>query len=191
MSSDFGSNRKFPSALVPPALFYRQPRFVKFEQSFPSHLPTCGQAIYLADARQRQTHRFHLFSPTRPIAMSDPNIPALLCALRKAHRLTQPQMADRMAVEERTYRSWEKGKTSPTMPPLQRLAESFGRSLTELLHVDPETGEFPQPASPEKEGAADRLAVALLNDSSLSATIKDRIVKIWKEVLRGGGGGAE
>lgn len=119
--------------------------------------------------------------------MSNLNLPVLLCALRKAQRLTQPQMAQRMCVDERTYRDWEKDRRSPTSSQLQLLAESFGRSLPDLLQVDPKTGEFPPLAPLEKEGIVDRITVALLDEPSIPQYIKRLILRVIRKVLRGGG----
>lgn len=75
--------------------------------------------------------------------MSNLNLPALLYALRKRHRLSQPEMTGRMKTQERTYRDWEKGNTAPSSHHLQELANSFERTIPDLLQVDPETGHFP------------------------------------------------
>lgn len=120
--------------------------------------------------------------------MSNLNLPVLLRALRKAQRLTQPQMAQRMCVDERTYRDWERGKTSPSVQHLEALATSFHRSLPDLLQVDPETGEFLPTVLPEKEGDADRITAALLDEPSIPQYIKNLILNTIRKVLRGGWG---
>lgn len=111
---------------------------------------------------------------------------ALLYALRKAHRLYQVDMAARMSVEERTYRSWEKGYTAPSIVPLQQLAESFGRTLLELLQVDPDTGAFPAAEPASQPNNIELFAMDLLGDPDAPPDIRDHVLKIWRK-FRGEG----
>ncbi|MFN0034556.1 MAG: helix-turn-helix transcriptional regulator [Saprospiraceae bacterium] len=121
--------------------------------------------------------------------MQSPDISRILKAIQKAQHLNQKEMATRMHIEERTYRSWLKGKTSPTTTSLQLLAESFGRTLPELFQVDTATGQFPLQQPVERPSAEDRLIVALISDPEIPQGIKERILKKVREVFRGGGGG--
>ena len=118
--------------------------------------------------------------------MSDLNLPVLLRTLRKAHRITQHQMAERMKAHERTYREWERGTTPPSVYHLHELAKSFDRNLADLLQVDLHTGEFPALTPSEKEGEVDRIMVALLHEPSIPRAIKNLILRIIKRTLSAG-----
>lgn len=119
--------------------------------------------------------------------MPDPQIHAQLRALRKAHGLTQPKMAARLPVGERTYRAWEKGDTSPTVAQLQLIAESFGRTLVELLNFDPNSGTFPAAESPASSDAANRFLVALLGEPDLLPSAKKCVLETWNNIVTRGG----
>lgn len=52
---------------------------------------------------------------------------------RKAKKLTQLKLAEKLFVSEKTVSKWENGKGIPDTNLLQKLCEIFGISLNELL----------------------------------------------------------
>lgn len=54
-------------------------------------------------------------------------------AIRKAHGLSQQQLASMAGIGMRTLQSIESGATSPTVRTLQRLADALGVQVAELL----------------------------------------------------------
>ena len=57
--------------------------------------------------------------------------------LREKHKLTQKQLADQLAVSDKTVSKWETGKGLPDIGIITDLAQALGISLAELL-----TGEY-------------------------------------------------
>ena len=54
--------------------------------------------------------------------------------LRKARRLTQPKVADRVKVTLRAYQAWESGENAVSWPNLEKLAVLFDVSPEYLQH---------------------------------------------------------
>ena len=52
---------------------------------------------------------------------------------RKAKKLTQAKLAEKLFVSEKTISKWENGNGVPDTSILQKLCEIFGVSLNELL----------------------------------------------------------
>lgn len=52
---------------------------------------------------------------------------------RKAHNMTQMELADRMNVSFQAVSNWERGQSMPDIAKLPELAECFGVSIDELL----------------------------------------------------------
>lgn len=70
-----------------------------------------------------------------------------LSALRKAHGLTQREVADRLDVSNRTISAWERGTVMPDILLLPALAELYGVTTDEIL-----TGaRRPEPGSEEQD----------------------------------------
>ena len=73
-----------------------------------------------------------------------------ITALRKAHNLTQSELADRLGVTHQAVSQWERNETLPDILILPKLAEIFGETtdhflgLTEDMAVS-ETNEEPVP----------------------------------------------
>lgn len=61
------------------------------------------------------------------------SIGEFLSALRKAHRLTQQDVADRLNVSNRTISAWERGTVMPDILLLPALAELYGVTTDEIL----------------------------------------------------------
>ena len=56
--------------------------------------------------------------------------------LRKAHKLTQPQLADKLNVGKSTVAMWETGDRQPDYKTLQKIADFFNVSVDYLLGRD-------------------------------------------------------
>ncbi len=59
-----------------------------------------------------------------------------IAALRKEHRLTQHQLAEKLGAHGNNITRWESDRFRPTTQTLQRLAEIFEVSIDELLADD-------------------------------------------------------
>lgn len=53
--------------------------------------------------------------------------------LRKQHRLSQQELADKIFVSHQTISGWESGRTDPDVDSIQKLAEIFGVSVEYLI----------------------------------------------------------
>ena len=58
---------------------------------------------------------------------------AAIKELRKQHRLTQLQLAQKLDVSDKTVSKWETGKGYPDITLLEPIANAFGISVTELI----------------------------------------------------------
>lgn len=58
----------------------------------------------------------------------------LISTERKAKKLTQAKLAEKLFVSEKTVSKWETGKGSPDTNSLQKLCEIFNISINELLN---------------------------------------------------------
>lgn len=56
-----------------------------------------------------------------------------ITALRKAHNMTQMELADKLDISFQAVSNWERGNTMPDISKLPELAEIFGISVDELL----------------------------------------------------------
>lgn len=56
-----------------------------------------------------------------------------LKALRKQKGLTQKQLADMIAVDQRTISAWEKGICEPSFDLLSKLCEIFDETFDDIL----------------------------------------------------------
>ena len=56
-----------------------------------------------------------------------------IASLRKAADMTQPELADRLAISFQAVSNWERGMSMPDISNLPELAEIFGVSIDELL----------------------------------------------------------
>jgi len=54
--------------------------------------------------------------------------------LRKAHNMTQMELADRLGISFQAVSNWERGSTMPDISKLPELAETFHTSVDELLN---------------------------------------------------------
>ena len=61
-----------------------------------------------------------------------------IAELRERHHLTQPAAAERMRVALRTYQTWEAGDAMPRWHNLQKIAESYGVTVDDILGNPPE-----------------------------------------------------
>ena len=69
-----------------------------------------------------------------------------ITALRKAHNLTQSELADRLGVTHQAVSQWERSETLPDILILPKLAEIFGETTDHFLGL---TEESAVPASTE------------------------------------------
>ena len=72
-----------------------------------------------------------------------PNIHKKIIAIRKMRGLSQPQTAELANIPFRTNQRIESGDSSVNIDYLNRLAESFQCSVSDILHFDLETKKFP------------------------------------------------
>lgn len=56
--------------------------------------------------------------------------------LRKANKLSQSQLADRIMVSRTTYASWEANKAEPDLDTIHRICEFYDVSADFLLHIE-------------------------------------------------------
>lgn len=56
-----------------------------------------------------------------------------LISLRKAHNLTQNELAEKLAYSDNMVSRWERGEIIPNIETLQKISEFYGVSLTSLL----------------------------------------------------------
>lgn len=63
-----------------------------------------------------------------------------LYSLRKLHKLSQEQVADRLGVSRQAVAKWETGETTPDIHNCTALAQLYDVSLDELVNYDGEGG---------------------------------------------------
>ena len=61
-----------------------------------------------------------------------------ITALRKAHNLTQSELADRLGVTHQAVSQWERSETLPDILILPKLAEIFGETTDHFLGLTEE-----------------------------------------------------
>ena len=74
--------------------------------------------------------------------MNKTRLPVILKELRKSHKFTQQQLADRINISQRAYSHYEKGQCEPDVSTLIKLAEIYDISLDIL------TGRYIKANSP-------------------------------------------
>ncbi len=57
--------------------------------------------------------------------------------LRKMHKMTQEDLAERIGVTRQAIAKWESGETIPDLEKCRLLAETFGVSLDDLANYEP------------------------------------------------------
>ena len=65
--------------------------------------------------------------------MDNAKIGRLICELRKEHKMTQLQLAQKMNISDKTVSKWERGLGCPDVSLLSALSEIFNVDLSELL----------------------------------------------------------
>ena len=56
-----------------------------------------------------------------------------LITLRKAHSLTQNELAEKLAYSDNMVSRWERGEITPSIETLQKISEFYNVSLSSLL----------------------------------------------------------
>lgn len=101
------------------------------------------------------------------------SLPETLKRLRQQRSLTQTQVADTVGVKQRTYASWESGRTEPAASHVSALAVCFAVSADHLLGLSPTPSALvPQSwvvdlSVVERVRQAESAADAQLSDSDL------------------------
>ena len=57
-------------------------------------------------------------------------------SLRKAKKVTQAQLAEKLGVSEQAVSKWEQGRSCPDIAILDEIADALGISLIELLGME-------------------------------------------------------
>ena len=65
--------------------------------------------------------------------------------LRKSRQLTQEELAERVGVSRQAVAKWENGETVPDLRSCCAMAETFGVTLDDLVHYDPQVTGLPIP----------------------------------------------
>ena len=65
--------------------------------------------------------------------------------LRKSRQLTQEELAERVGVSRQAVAKWENGETVPDLRSCCAMAETFGVTLDDLVHYDPQGTGLPIP----------------------------------------------
>lgn len=94
--------------------------------------------------------------------MEKKTIGTFIAALRKAHGMTQQELADRLGVSNKAVSRWERDETAPDLSLIPAIAEIFGVTCDELLK-----GEriFCESEQPKSEPKVDKQLKALVNRS--------------------------
>lgn len=94
--------------------------------------------------------------------MEKKTIGTFIAALRKAHGMTQQELADRLGVSNRAVSRWERDENAPDLSLIPAIAELFGVTCDELLK-----GEriFHESEQPKSEPKVDKQLKALVNRS--------------------------
>lgn len=71
------------------------------------------------------------------------NIARNIAALRRAHDMTQAELAEKLSYSDKSVSKWERGDGLPDVLVLTRIAELFGVSVSDLL-----AAEAPEPQAP-------------------------------------------
>lgn len=65
--------------------------------------------------------------------INNEKVGSYISELRKAKKLTQKDLADKLYVSDKTVSKWERGVSMPSIPLLMPLANLFDFTVTELL----------------------------------------------------------
>ena len=65
--------------------------------------------------------------------------------LRKSRQLTQEELAERVGVSRQAVAKWENGEIVPDLRSCCAMAETFGVTLDDLVHYDPQGTGLPIP----------------------------------------------
>ena len=65
--------------------------------------------------------------------------------LRKSRQLTQEELAERVGVSRQAVAKWENGETVPDLRSCCAMAGTFGVTLDDLVHYDPQGTGLPIP----------------------------------------------
>ena len=60
--------------------------------------------------------------------------------LRKLHKISQKQLADKIGYSQSVLCDWENGKSEPTATPIRKLAQFFNVTTDYLLDIETEDG---------------------------------------------------
>ena len=74
--------------------------------------------------------------------MDNAKIGRLICELRKEHKMTQLQLAQKMNISDKTVSKWERGLGCPDVSLLSALSEIFNVDLSELLKGQIKTNDI-------------------------------------------------
>ncbi len=67
--------------------------------------------------------------------MKKKTLGSMIADLRKAHGMTQLELADKMGVTDKAVSKWERDLSCPDINSMPKLAELFGLSVDELMQV--------------------------------------------------------
>ncbi|MCL2488027.1 MAG: helix-turn-helix domain-containing protein [Oscillospiraceae bacterium] len=82
--------------------------------------------------------------------MERKSIGSFIAALRRAHGLTQQELADRLNVSNKSVSRWENDETLPDLTLIPVLAEIFGVTSDEILRGERAPAKDPGEAAPER-----------------------------------------
>ena len=92
----------------------------------------------------------------------------VLKKLRKEHKLTQKQLADKLFIDQTAVSYWENGKTKPDFEKQQALADLFGVSIDYLTGRENETPQSEKKKLTKEEKDIEKIIDNAIN--SLSGT---------------------
>lgn len=116
---------------------------------------------------------------------------SFIAALRRENRMTQRQLAEKLYVSNKAVSKWERGLSLPDIALLEPLADTFGVTVTELLH-----GERQASGGTAENGMTESVNVKLVekleadaekNRQSLHQEKKKRALLLCVSALIGGG----
>ena len=61
------------------------------------------------------------------------NLAKNLCALRKAHKMTQLELAEKINYSDKAVSKWERGEAVPDLYVLKELADLYGTTIDHLI----------------------------------------------------------
>lgn len=96
--------------------------------------------------------------------MEKKNIGTFIAALRKAHGMTQQELADRLSVSNKAVSRWERDENAPDLSLIPAIAEIFGVTCDELLKGERIFRDTEDPTKPDPK--VDKQLKALVNRST-------------------------